>query len=93
MIVYGQGFPGAVLININTRSNNQMAKTTKEFIKNGEDTAKLNAERQNSDNTVEAPKAHPFVPDEGITPDVPEVLASASNPAEYNPAVHGLRPV
>lgn len=70
-----------------------MAKTTKEFIKNGEDTAKLNAERQKSDNIVEAPKAHPFVPDEGITPDVPEVLASASNPAEYNPAVHGLRPV
>ena len=70
-----------------------MAKTTKEFIKLGEDTAKLNAERQNSDPVVQAPKVHPFVPDEGITPDVPEVLASAQNPAEYNPAVHGLRPV
>ena len=93
MIAYGQGFPGAVLININTRSNNQMAKTTKEFTKNSEDTAKLNAERQNSDPVVQAPKVHPFVPDEGITPDVPEVLASAQNPAEYNPAVHGLRPV
>lgn len=60
-----------------------MAKTTKEFIKNGEDTAKLNAERQLSDPPVETPKS------QGPR----EITATPDNPAVFDEATMGLRPV
>ncbi len=69
-----------------------MAKTTKAFIKSGEDTARLNAERQKSDPVVEAPRAHPHVPDEGSEPLVPEISADPVNPsiALHDPNQPGL---
>lgn len=70
-----------------------MAKTTKEFIKNGEETARLNAERQKNDPVVAAPIAHPFVPDEGAEPLVPEVNADQPDVGSaHDPAQPGIPP-
>lgn len=62
-----------------------MAKTTQEFLRNGEETAKLNAERQKNDVAPpEAAKVHPFVPDEGADPAVPELTAEPENPMQHD---------
>lgn len=70
-----------------------MAKTTQAFIKNGLDTAKLNAERQKADVIPNPPIAQAFVPDEGQTPETPEVLADRIDvAAAHDPANPGVPP-
>ena len=70
-----------------------MAKTTQAFIKNGLDTAKLNAERQRTDVIPSQPIAQLFVPDEGAQPETPQVLADQIDvAAAHDPANPGVPP-
>lgn len=66
-----------------------MAKTTQQFIKNGIDTAKLNQERQKSDPAV------PVGPQAAVSGsfDPQNVENRPDNPAVYDPATMGLRPI
>lgn len=66
-----------------------MAKTTKEFIKSGLDTEKLNQERQKSDPPLPTP------PQSAVSGgfDPSNVENRPDNPAVYDAATMGLRPV